>query len=183
MTRRIPTLLAAGALAAGGLAACGGDDDPGRATADARDAGIAFARCMRANGVDMPDPRTDEHGVVIAEPGDGQALGAGGGRPSQRFRTAERRCRGHLEDLEPPQLSPEQTREFRRQALAHARCMREQGVPFPDPSFSDDGSAVVDIGPGSGLDPRSPAFRRAQERCRALAGGPGGGAGAAGGGS
>ena len=177
MTRRIPILLATTALAAG-LGACGGAEggegtNGDRATA-ARDAGIAFARCMRANGVDMPDPQVDENGVMIAEPGDGQAPGADGGAPSGRFRAAEQRCRKHLEDLEPPQLSPEQTKEFRRQALAHARCMREHGVDFPDPAFSEDGGAIVDIGPGSGLNPDSPAFRRAEARCRDLAGGPGG---------
>ena len=179
MTRRIPILLTTTVLAAG-LGACGGGGEGGGGgrSADSRDAAIAFARCMRANGVDMPDPRTDEHGVVIAEPGDGQGPGAGGGQPSRRFGVAERRCRRHLEDLEPPQLSPEQAREFRQQALAHARCMREHGVAFPDPSFSEDGGAVVDIGPGSGLDPDSPVFQRAQEQCRELAGGPGG-AGAA----
>ena len=187
MTRRIPMLLATTALAAG-LGACGQDAQGGGAGGDraagARDAAIAFARCMRANGVDMPDPRTDENGVLIAGPGDGQAPGADGARPSSRLRTAEQRCRRHLEDLEPPQLSPEQAREFHQQALAHARCMREHGVDFPDPSFSEDGGAVVDIGPGSGLDPDSPVFQRAQAQCRELAGGPGGaGAGSTGAGS
>jgi len=177
MTRSIPVLLVATALAAG-VGACGGDAAAGGGgdrAADLRDAGLNFARCMRENGIDMPDPKTDENGVIIAEPGDGQAMGADGGAPSRRFRVAEEKCRKHLEDVKPPQLSPEQQREFRRQALAHARCMRANGVDFPDPTFSDDGGALVNIGPDSGIDPSSPTFQRAQQKCRDLMGGPMGG--------
>jgi hypothetical protein len=187
MPRSIPIVLAATALATG-LGACGGDGardgEAARGTpAGLRDAGISFARCMREHGIDMPDPRTDENGVVIVEQGGGDGEGAAGKPPSRRFRAAEEACRKHLRDVKPPALSPEQAREFRQQALAHARCMREHGVDFPDPRVSEDGGAVVDIGPGSGLDPRSPAFRKAQEACRGLAGGPGAGGAPAGSGS
>jgi hypothetical protein len=53
--------------------------------------------------------------------------------------------------------------------------MRDNGVDFPDPSFGEDGGVVVDIGPDSGIDPDSPAFKRAQEACQELMGRPGGG--------
>ena len=185
MTRSIPILLAATALATG-VGACGGgegDSRSGDRAGELRDAGIKFARCMRENGVDMPDPKTDENGVTIAN-GSDESTGPNGGQPSSRFRAAEQKCREHLKDVKPPQLSPEQAKEFKQRALAHAKCMRDNGVNFPDPRFSEDGGALVDIGPGSGLDPSSPAFQRAQERCRELEGGPGGGgAAAAGGGS
>ena len=173
MTRSIPVLLAVAALAVP-LGACGGDGggetSGGSRASDLRDAGLKFARCMRENGIDMPDPKTDENGVIIAEGDEG--VGLEGGQASSRFRAAEQECRKHLEDVKPPQLSPEQQKEFRQQALAHAKCMRENGVNFPDPKFSDDGGAVVDIGPGSGIDPDSPTFKRAQEKCRELEGGP-----------
>jgi hypothetical protein len=49
--------------------------------------------------------------------------------------------------------------------------MRSHGVPsFPDPS-----GRGIHIGPGSGIDPSSPAFRGAQSACRKLL--PGGGPG------
>jgi hypothetical protein len=58
------------------------------------------------------------------------------------------------------------------QGLQFARCMRAQGVPnFPDPSAS----GGINITPGSGLDPQSPAFRGAQKACGKLL--PGGGPG------
>jgi hypothetical protein len=46
-----------------------------------------------------------------------------------------------------------------------AACMRRNGVPsFPDPSSRGD----LTIGPGSGIDPDSPAFKKAQEKCSKL---------------
>ena len=57
------------------------------------------------------------------------------------------------------------------QLLTFAVCMRSHGVPsFPDPS-----GRGIHIGPGSGIDPSSPAFKGAQSACRRLL--PGGGPG------
>ena len=50
-------------------------------------------------------------------------------------------------------------------ALKLSQCMRSHGVPnFPDPG--PDGE--LSIGPGSGIDPGSPAFQSAQRACRSL---------------
>ncbi|MEC4016314.1 hypothetical protein [Streptomyces sp. H27-D2] len=64
------------------------------------------------------------------------------------------------------------------QALAHAQCMRENGVPnYPDPK--QDANGRVNISPGEGVDPNSQAFRDASQACRDLQpqgqGGPDGG--------
>ena len=58
------------------------------------------------------------------------------------------------------------------QGLKFSQCMRAHGVSdFPDP----DASGGIDIQPGSGLDPQSPAFQAAQKACRAdMPGGAGG---------
>jgi hypothetical protein len=58
------------------------------------------------------------------------------------------------------------------QGLKFAACMRANGVPnFPDPSAG----GGINISPGSGLNPQSPAFQGAQKTCGKLL--PGGGAG------
>ena len=58
------------------------------------------------------------------------------------------------------------------QALKFAGCMRANGVPnFPDPSAG----GGIQISPGSGLNPQSPAFQAAQTKCGKLL--PGGGPG------
>ncbi len=46
--------------------------------------------------------------------------------------------------------------------LKFANCMRSHGVPnFPDPGPS----GLLEIGPGSGINPQSPAFQSAQQAC------------------
>src|SRR5918999_561350 len=140
--------LAAALLAAAGLglAACGGGEDPATSNEDRvqqfREAQLAFARCMREHGVDMPDPTFDgERGL--------RRIGPGEGGSEREFREAEQACRKHLEGIEPPELSSEQQAEFRKAALEHARCMRENGIEdFPDPTFGENGRAELRIGPG-----------------------------------
>jgi hypothetical protein len=57
------------------------------------------------------------------------------------------------------------------QLLRFAECMRSHGVPsFPDPSGNG-----IHIGPNSGVDPSSPAFKAARSACGRLL--PGGGPG------
>jgi len=141
------------------LAACGedggtpsaGGERPDQST---RQAMADFAQCMRENGVDMPDPGSGEAGPVEikGDPGD--------------LREAEEACAEFREKIRAPELSDEELAEVKAAALAHARCMREQGLDFPDPQFGADGGARIDIGPGSGLDPEDPDFREAQEACR-----------------
>lgn len=60
-------------------------------------------------------------------------------------------------------------------ALAFAKCMRSHGVSnFPDPKVS--GKSIEILGPGSGINPQSPAFQSAQAACKhLLPGGPGSG--------
>jgi hypothetical protein len=49
-------------------------------------------------------------------------------------------------------------------ARAFSACMRRNGVPnFPDPNRQ--GGLTISGGPGSGLNPSSPQFRRAQSAC------------------
>lgn len=52
-------------------------------------------------------------------------------------------------------------------ALDYANCMRKHGVPnFPDPVG---GQLRLEAGPGTGIEPNSPAFKSAQEACQSLA--------------
>ena len=172
-TRFTSTLVVA--LSTLALAACGSDGDPaggGDRAADGRkDGALKFARCMRENGVDMPDPQTDENGrVVIVGGGPGKAGGDAMSDPD--FQKADAACRKFLQDALPPKISEEQAKEFKDKALAHARCMREQGVDFPDPRIGEGGEVSVEIG-GDGIDPESPKFKVAQEKCGAPFGAPG----------
>jgi hypothetical protein len=49
--------------------------------------------------------------------------------------------------------------------LEYAQCMRDNGVKeFPDPS--EDGKLTLRAKPGSGLDPNSPTWKKAEEACK-----------------
>jgi hypothetical protein len=142
------------------LAACGGGDggDGGTGSEQERfeQAALKHARCMREHGVDVPDPKPGQGGVVMVGPDDQP--------PDLRAaRRAEEACAKHMRDVPPPKISEEEKREMRDAALAHARCMREQGIDFPDPKFGPDGSITVEA---RGLDPDSPKMKAAQEACR-----------------
>jgi hypothetical protein len=69
----------------------GGDGDRQLDPAE-RDAMVAFARCMRQHGIDMPDPTGD--GLVLRRDGDD-----GPDPESAEFQEAEKACNHHLADL------------------------------------------------------------------------------------
>jgi hypothetical protein len=135
-------------------------------------AALAFAKCMRSNGVpDFPDPK----------PGGGFIFhrGAGIDPSSPVFKAAQNACAklmpgGGIGSGPPPSA----------QTVAHylkvARCMRRHGVPdFPDPRtsvpsnlhppagaarfvISDIEGVILVMGP---IDTQSPAFMRAAAVC------------------
>ena len=78
------------------LAACGEPPDGDRQIDPAeRDAMVAFARCMRQHGIDMPDPTGD--GLVVRRDDDG-----GPDPESEAFKAAEQACDHHLAHLGRP---------------------------------------------------------------------------------
>lgn len=184
-------LLTAAALMSGILAAgCGGSSRtptaatvPGgstsatsaaRSRASAPDAGVsalAFARCMRANGVpNFPDPN----------PGGGFSFPAGAGVDpyAPAVKAAQTKCQNFMPD--PLSHGPAFSAQSFAKVLRVAHCMRQHGIPdFPDPSttrpsFSPGISVITDYDgaylafPAS-LDMQSPAYKRAASACGALA--------------
>ncbi|MEV5828531.1 hypothetical protein AB0L25_23515 [Spirillospora sp. NPDC052242] len=141
MGRRVWAVVAAVPIVVG-LAGCGGGGATGAAasptgSAAAEDAKLEFARCMRENGVDVPDPGSGEQGTRV--------LGKGAG--GEKLEKALDACRsllqagGMLPDLKDP--------EVRDRYVEFARCMRENGVDVPDPA--PDGTVRLpegDIDPG-----------------------------------
>ena len=146
-----------------GVATLGDDQDRGGNASsdpvDPEEAQLAFAECMRENGVEVPDP---------APPGDGEGGGRILVRPGQEidedtFEEADAKCRHHLEGVfdEP---SDEELQEMQDRALAFARCMRENGVEkHPDPSF-EGGRTTMAISEDDVL--ADPDFEAAEKECR-----------------
>jgi hypothetical protein len=163
-----PVAAALFAVAALGLAACGEDSPSATGNAASKDemrqAQVKFAECMRENGVDMPDPQIEGGKTVFKVGGDS-------GISPEKFETAQKACEKYQKHIR-PQLTEEEQQEFKENALAHSRCMREHGIDFPDPTFDAEGGARVRIGGGSGgkLNPEDPKFKAAEEACGDLMG-------------
>jgi hypothetical protein len=85
-----PKKLEAAQKACGDL--MGGGDGPGQIDPEARDAMVAYAKCMRSHGVDMPDPTGD--GMVLRR-------GEGPDPESEEFKQADKACNHHLANVRP----------------------------------------------------------------------------------
>lgn len=160
--RTAASLVAALTLAVG-LTGCGGSTtaDPQSSTAgnssnDKSEALVKYAQCMRSHGVpSFPDP---QGGRLQIKAHKGGPLDPS----SPQFQAAEKACKS----MEPPGLSKGPARSGKQEdaLLKFVSCMRSHGVPkFPDP----DGGKIK-LNPGSGVDPNSPQFQKAQETCRKL---------------
>ena len=158
-------LLVAAVVAAASLAACGADDPQPASTNDQakmRKSLLDFSRCMRENGIDMPDPKFEGNRVTM------RAGGPGDKTDPAKMRAAEKACAKYRDAVKPPEMSEEQQAEFTTGAVANARCMREHGIDMPDPTFDSYGGARMEI--GRGMNPESAKFKKAQEACREVGG-------------
>jgi hypothetical protein len=90
----------------------------------------------------------------------------------QQMQEASEACNylleGMVQEFEMPDMS-----EMQDQMLAFSQCMRDHGIDYPDPEFTEDGGITMSIGPGDegGLDPSDPGFQEAQEACQEIFGG------------
>jgi hypothetical protein len=167
MRRRTRTALAALPLAfALALAGCGadggGDDEVASAGGDEKGGGgqepvaedldeqmLQFARCLRGNGVDVPDPKPGQ-GVDLNMDGQDEAV----------VKKAMEACRRY----DPATTSKDDpiSKELEEKLRGYARCMRTNGVAdFPDPV------------PGGGLQvdgaiERDPDYDGAARACKKL---------------
>ena len=119
---------------------------------------LAFARCMRANGLPKwPDPESS--GVF-----DKSKLRAAGYTEAQTRAVEDGPCNAVLPSAGPvpaPTISVQQQQDY----IDAVACMRSHGITnFPDPTFSD---GHVSFSPQPGLT-ESPLFTQAQHICQRL---------------
>lgn len=128
---------------------------------DGQDSILAFAACMRDNGIDFPDPQFGGGGRLFRGGGPGGAS-AGFDVQSPLFQAALDACGTFLEALR-PELDPEQQAERQERQLALAECMRANDIDFPDPN--PNGGFGFRRG-GGGPDVLDPAFQEAFSTCQ-----------------
>jgi hypothetical protein len=124
-----------------------------------------FARCMRENGADG--------GTSLDEQGNGTASqGTRSPEEQRRQQEAMAKCGHFLPDGGKPQpLSPEALEQGRK----FAKCMRDEGIAFPDPDPNGGGyqaqpGAVAEPVP-PGVNINDPAVRAKYDKCGRAAGG------------
>jgi hypothetical protein len=142
----------------GGQQAQSGDQ---QASKDPQERALEWAKCMRANGVNVPDPEVDDEGRMKITMG----AGRGTGNDPKKMEAAQEKCQRLLPsggEGGPSKPDPQ----MQDQLLKFARCMREHGIDMPDPKM-DDGGIRLEI--GKDQDPDSPKFKQAQEACRQYA--------------
>ena len=76
---------------------------------------------------------------------------------------AQSACRHFQDEVKPPPMSEAQQAEARKRGLANSKCMRDHGIPMPDPQFDSEGRMTMKLDRGSGVDPRDPKFQAAQK--------------------
>jgi hypothetical protein len=133
------------------------------APVDPDEALLAYAGCMRENGIPMIDPRLVQ-GDDGASGGVGFALEAGVVEIDKgTFREADSTCRRHLANVV-HDAGPGLSAEDEERLLAFARCMRDHGVNVPDPAPP---GTVIDEEAGSGArpDPDDPDVAAARVAC------------------
>ncbi|MEO1065140.1 MAG: hypothetical protein AAFZ07_27305 [Actinomycetota bacterium] len=169
-----------------GEVAAGSDDGDdaaaaGGAVATDEEQALAFAECMRDNGVDFPDPTLDADGSVDFGIGPGGGGGGGGGLDPQDdgVQDAFGACQSLLEGASFLPGGGDLT-EFEDDLLAFAECLRDQGLDVDDPDLDAFGPGAGGDGNatpfGDGFDPNDPANADAIEACQGtFTGGPLGG--------
>jgi hypothetical protein len=147
-----------------------GSTGPGSGSPEA--AALAFADCMRANGLpNFPDPKAG--GGFLFH------TGAGADPSSPAFETAQTKCKKFLPPG--PGSGPPPSAKTLAHYLTVAQCMRRHGVPeFPDPRTTAPSNPQAALGSGGGvisniegvififpgrIDHQSPAFTRAAAAC------------------
>ncbi len=163
-----------------GIATADGGATPSASASNAASEGdpVKFVECMRRYGID----------IEMESGGPGKSAVKIEGKPGDegKLDQAQRACREFAPDGGPgggAPLSAEDQEKF----LAFARCMREHGVPMPDPEF-EGGGVKLKIGEPGRAELDRGKVEAAQKACRSIlpeagAGGPlrGGGPAAGGG--
>lgn len=122
---------------------------------------LAFARCMRANGLpNWPDPTSS--GVF-----DKSKLQATGYSVAHTRAIEDGPCKNLLPTAAPgPSTSQTITTQQQQDYIDAVACMRSHGFSsFPDPTFSDGHVTLI---PPPGVDTNSTLFTNAQHICQQL---------------
>ena len=135
---------------------------------------LAFAACMRENGVEIEDPTVDADGNV----GFGRLRSAiEGDVDPEAIEAAREACEGELEGVALRSGGDRDRTAEQDVFLEFASCMRDNGFDMPDPDFSNTGPGSEGggggVGPFGELDRNDPDFVAAIPACQDILSGTG----------
>jgi hypothetical protein len=161
-------LIAGGARLCGALAlsvalttavACSGptaehpSPTPTAKTLGAKQPWVDYAKCLRQNGFDEPDPTFDDAGLIHWQKSLDNA-------PPQ----VKQACTTYLNKALDPSGGKPVTAQHLAEEQELAQCMRKHGLPdFPDP---DPQTGAIRIQKGGDMDPQSPVWQGAIKACK-----------------
>lgn len=91
------------------------------------DQALEYRKCLREQGLDVPEP----------EPGqDGRGMAIGGDVSKEKLEKAFKACRGKGG----AGMGEEMTQADKDKMIKYAQCMRKNGVDMPDPTFEGGGA-------------------------------------------
>jgi hypothetical protein len=181
---RTPFLLLLAACTVLALAACGSsgkDDSSGGGSGEdkAFDAALKYSKCMRGQGVALPDPERGPNGGILMKAGGPGKAESSLDPESPKFKAADKQCAKYREEGGGgDQPSPAEQAKRDDALIGYARCMRGKGINFPDPKIEGNRVSMM---LGRGVRPDSPKFKAADKACQPILaavepkGGPGGG--------
>ncbi|MFE7511648.1 hypothetical protein ACFU8I_10545 [Streptomyces sp. NPDC057540] len=156
-TAAAPSLAAALALFA---TACSGNDPGAKEDASVNEEGkkadqaFEHRKCLREQGLDVPEPKPGESGVGLTIGGDGMSKE----KMEKAFKACASKAGGAGFGKEPTQADKDK-------ALAYAKCMRENGFNMPDPKFDGGAQQAMPIPQGA----QKEKFDKAAKACEGAA--------------
>ncbi|WP_336215611.1 hypothetical protein [Nonomuraea sp. LPB2021202275-12-8] len=116
-------------------------------TVDPEEQGRKFARCMRDNGVDMPDPGPEGNVRIMSK----------GPADKDKVEKAMKACQSLAPFKDRGPASPEDQEKMRQ----FAQCMRDNGIDMPDP----EPNGALKIGGKSAVRRDDPKLQEALKAC------------------
>ncbi|MBV9838401.1 MAG: hypothetical protein JO156_09785 [Solirubrobacterales bacterium] len=124
---------------------------------------VKAASCVRAQGIDIPDPSPRSGSIRAIY----RILGS---YPDAKVQSALKACAGQIRQAFPAAaaLSPAQQAQRSRALVVFSQCMRARGIDYPDPGTAGSDPAGFYRALGS-LPTNTPAYRTLATACRARA--------------
>lgn len=144
-------IIGVSALAAAALflPACGNSEKKPETVTNQDDKALAYVKCMREHGVQMPDPKPGERGFAVG----------GGGESQETIDAAMKACAKDMGGGQAGQGADQATLDM---MVKYAQCMRANGWDMPDPTLSGGGVSAA-MGPKNATE--QAAFDKADKAC------------------